>query len=164
MATNEQVRHYLIHWFLLGRKVFINNGQNALLPEPVFQGERCSPAFERCWQQILDARTGDCYLESTQQTIAQLLTPAWEIHDCARCGMPVPLPDLGLPNADCPCCELPSWPNTNIPLPRLPANSHDRLSSLCDRLLQQNPPDSPISPSETETPPPIQPSTTLPIS
>jgi hypothetical protein len=87
MATEQQVRQYLAYWFQLGKKVFTHNGQVALLPYPVIEGDRYSGKFEECWQQLLLPETGDCYLEGTRQTIQELLSPAWDIHPCARCAM-----------------------------------------------------------------------------
>jgi hypothetical protein len=48
--------------------------------------------------------------------------------------MPVPLINIGIPPEVCPCNDLPNWPNTEIPAPREPVNSHNRLSGIRDRL------------------------------
>ena len=138
MASEQQVRQYLAYWFQLGTKILIRNGQVALLPQPVIQGDRYSDEFERCWQQVLSLESGDCYLEGTSQTIAELLTPAWEMLPCSRCSMPVPLRSSGLPPDNCPCHELPTWPNTEVPLPRSPINSQTHLADIRNRLLNRN--------------------------
>jgi hypothetical protein len=134
MASEQQVKSYLAYWFQLGKKVVLSNGDLAILPKPVMIGSRYSDEFERIWQLILSPESGDCYLESTNETIAQLLTPGWEIDPCARCEMPIPLKSLGLPPEVCPCCDLPTWPNTELPIPRNGVCSQRSLSGICDRL------------------------------
>jgi hypothetical protein len=137
MASEQQVRQYLAYWFQLGKQVIVHGGRNSLLPRPVIQGDRYSQSFEDCWQQIVAPGGGDCYLEGTRQTIAELLSPTWEISPCSRCSMPVPLQSLGLPpNSDCPCFDLNDWPNTEVPAPRSPISSQENLLRLRDRLRQ----------------------------
>lgn len=136
MASEHSVRQYLAYWFQLGKKVIVGNGQEALLPQPVIEGDRYSRDFERCWQIILSPESGDCYLEGTNETIAELLTPAWEMADCARCDMPVPMRRTGMPPLGCPCNDISSWPNTEVPLPRSPVSSQARLLDIRDRLLK----------------------------
>jgi len=136
MASQDQVKQYLAYWFQLGKKVLIKNGQEALLPQPVIQGNRYSAEFEECWQQLVSPTSKDCYLEGTQQTIAELLSPAWEINPCARCEMPVPVPNLGMPALTCPCIDLPTWPDTEMPQPRSPINTQSQLIQIRDRLMQ----------------------------
>jgi hypothetical protein len=136
MASQQQVRQYLAYWFQLGKKVLIQGGRKSLLPSRVIQGDRYSSAFEDCWQQVISSDAGECYLEGTNQTIAELLSPDWEVSPCARCEMPVPLPTLGMQSPDCPCIDLPSWPNTEIPQPRSPVSSRSQLAQTRDRLRQ----------------------------
>lgn len=133
MASEAQVKHYLAYWFQLGKKVQLRNGQSAL-PQPVIAGDRYSQEFESLWQQMLSSGSGDCYLQGTEQTIAELLTPKWEVKSCARCDMPVPLQEMGMPPELCPCNDLPTWPNTELPAPRSPVSSQDRLQAIRDRL------------------------------
>lgn len=134
MASQQQVRTYLTYWFQLGKKVLLRNGQEVLLPQPVLQGDRYSDAFEECWQRILEPSSGECYLEGTHQTIGELLTDYWEIVGCARCSMPFPMPNRGLPSPACPCSDLPWWPNNELPAPRSPVDSKAHLQALRDRL------------------------------
>jgi hypothetical protein len=136
MAAQDQVRQYLAYWFQLGKKVFVKNGEVALLPQPVIRGDRYSDEFEKCWQQISSLDSKDCYLEGTDQSIAELLTPAWEISACARCAMPVPMPNLGMPALTCPCIDLPTWPDTEMPQPRSPISTQSQLIQIRDRLMQ----------------------------
>ena len=135
MAASEQVRRYLAYWFQLGKKIMIRGGKEALLPQPVIQGDRYSESFEACWQRVTSAEAGDCYLEGTSQTVAELLSSVWEISPCARCTMPVPVPNLGVRSLDCPCSDLPFWPDSSTPMPRSPVNNQAQLAQIRDRLL-----------------------------
>lgn len=135
MASAQEVRRYLAYWFQLGKRVLIRNRQQSLLPQPVIEGDRYSQEFEDCWQHIA-ADSENCHLEGTDETIAELLTPAWAVSPCARCYMPVPIRHIGLPPLACPCNDLPNWPNTESPQPRSPVNSQTQLMSIRDRLLK----------------------------
>ena len=137
MASAQEVRQYLAYWFQLGKRVRIHNRQHSLLPQPVIAGESYSQAFEECWQQITAQNAGEYYLEGTEETLAQLLTPEWVITGCARCNMPVPIRSVGMPPFFCPCNNLPTWPNTEVPPPRSPVNTQLELISIRDRLLKR---------------------------
>ena len=141
MASYRLVKQYLAYWLQLGKKVAIRNGDRYLLPKPLFEGDRYSSEFEKCWQEILSPESGDCYLEGTDVSINELLSSHWEIEECARCSMPVPSPTRGMPPSCCPCFDLPTWPNSDMPQPRLPANSRQHLNDLCNRLIKRNPED-----------------------
>lgn len=148
MASEHQIRQYLAYWLQLGKKVVTKNGEQTLLPDPVIEGDRYSPQFEECWQKILDPSSGDSYLEGTEETIRELLTPAWEMMICARCPMPVPVRVQGMPAAVCPCHNLLNWPNTELPLPRPPISSQNHLTVIRNRLLRT--PESPQEPQEKQ--------------
>jgi hypothetical protein len=135
-TSEEQVKQYLAHWFQLGKKVLSHNEQESLLPQPVFQGDRYSREFERCWATIVTSKNGDFYLEGTDCSIKELLSPAWEILPCARCAMPVPLKNGGVASPNCPCSDLLDWPNTELPQPRSPVDSRAHLQQIRDRLKQ----------------------------
>lgn len=117
MASSLEVKQYLAHWFQLGRKVYVRNGDLSLLPSRVFHGTHYSAEFERCWELMISEQAGDCYLEDTTQTISQLLTDEWDIVDCARCNMPISLPVAGVATESCPCKDLSHWPNNEVPAP-----------------------------------------------
>lgn len=136
MAYEQEVRQYLAYWFQLGKKVLIGNAQKSLLPQPVIQGDRYSQEFEDCWRQILAADLNDCYLEGTEETVAELLTPAWDVAPCARCNMPVPVRNVGMPPLSCPCNDLSNWPHTEVPAPRSPVNTQAQLMGIRDRLFK----------------------------
>lgn len=136
MASTDQVRQYLAFWFQLGKKLVINNGQESLLPQPVILGDRYSPEFEACWQRAMKFGGKNCYLEGTVQTLDRLLSSEWEVSACSRCDMPVPMVSLGMQSPDCPCNDMPQWPNSDIPTPRLPVDSRSQLDKIRDRLMQ----------------------------
>jgi len=138
MASADQVRQYLAHWLQLGRKIYIHNGDRTLSPHPVIEGNRYSKAFEDCWQTLLSDQSGDCYLEDTDQTIAELLTPKWDIILCCRCVMPVPMTIGSMETKNCPCIRLSSWPNLDLPLLRSPVNNQAALNTIRQKLLQAN--------------------------
>ena len=139
MASTDQVRQYLAYWMQLGKSVVIGNSKSSrdsakMLPQPVLQGDRFSPAFEDCWQQLMAGNLNKAHLEGTEQSLGELLTPDWDLSACARCSMPVPVKTLGVPSLSCPCHDLPSWPNTELPLPRSPISNQTQLDQIRDRL------------------------------
>ncbi len=134
MASEQQVRQYLAYWFQIGKGIVIHNKQETLLPRPVIQGNRYSDEFETCWQRVSSPDAGDCYLEGTNQTIVELLSPSWEINPCARCSMPVPFKTLGIASLECTCNDVPNWPDTEMPAPRSPVNNQAQLQKIRDRL------------------------------
>ena len=138
MASDSEVRKYIAYWFQLGKKVLIRNGSEALLPKSVIAGDRYSSQFEECWEKIISPESGDCYLQGTNETIAELLTPTWEISPCARCAMPVVLPQNAMPPECCPCNDLANWPDTENPQPRSPVSTKLQLSGIRDRLLRSS--------------------------
>ncbi|GBF80583.1 hypothetical protein [Aphanothece sacrum] len=133
MASEEQVKRYLAHWFQLGKGVFVPNCQETILPRQIFTGNRYSSEFEKCWQRILCLEI-DCYLEGTEQTIQQLLSPAWEITGCARCQLPVPIAVAGVASTVCTCFDLSGWPNNELPSPRFPVDDISHLQQIRERL------------------------------
>jgi hypothetical protein len=136
MASKTQVKQYFAYWFQLGKRAFIPNQREALHPKLVIAGDRYSSEFEDCWQRLQAPDARDSHLEGTDQTIAELLSPAWEINPCSRCAMPTPLKSVGMSSETCPCVDLPTWPNTELPQPRSPISSQGLLSEICDRLKE----------------------------
>ena len=137
MASPAQVKQYLAYWFQLGKKLVVKQGQFKVLPQPVIQGNQYSPEFESYWERIIRGEWKDCHLEGTVQTIEQLLSPNWDVSACARCSMPVPTLILGVrDSADCPCFDMPFWPDNQLPHPRAPIDSQSQLSLIRDRLLK----------------------------
>ena len=134
MASPTEVKAYLAHWFQLGKKVKSDSGRLSYQPATVIQGEHFSPEFEDCWAAIIAAEGKALYLEGTDQTIAELLSPEWEVISCARCEMPVPIPQKEFKPHSCPCIDLPGWPNEEIPRPRLPVSSLQHLEKMTARL------------------------------
>ncbi|MEL6380928.1 MAG: hypothetical protein AAFQ89_00345 [Cyanobacteria bacterium J06626_18] len=134
MASVSQVKSYLAYWFQLGKPVIFHKSQTQCLPSPLFQGNQFSPAFEQCWQQVAQ-NTADCYLLGTEQTIAELLDGEWDITACARCNMPVPMPVRIVDTSACPCADLPTWPNDEMPQPRMGVSNTSHLQNIHQRLV-----------------------------
>jgi hypothetical protein len=137
MASSDQVKRYLAYWFQLGKPLVLNNRQETLLPNPVLQNNRYSSEFEACWNRVLEFDGNGCYLEGTSQSINELLSSHWDIEPCARCAMPVPMVSLGAQGLDCPCNDLDTWPNSELPQPRSPVDSRAQLNQIRDRLLSR---------------------------
>ena len=137
MASEQQVKQYLAYWFQLGKRVIVENGLESMLPSPIISNNHYSDEFENCWQVVL-AKADSSYLEGTDQTIATLLTPKWDLTSCVRCSMPVPMPNLGIASSDCPCSDLMGWPNMDLPLPRSPVNSETLLSKIQNRIIDKH--------------------------
>ena len=138
MATKQEVKIYLAHWFQLGKTVVLNRDNVIFSPKKVITGNSYSREFEQSWQRIISSKTSDYYLEGTHQTIQELLTPAWEIVNCSRCDMPLAMHSVGMPAAICPCHYLTNWPNTEVPSPRCPIDSQIYLQQIRDRLIEKS--------------------------
>lgn len=136
MANEQDIKRYLAYWFQLGRQIVVGNGRAYLLPQPVLKGDRYSEEFEACWQEIR-SQADECHLEGTDETIAELLTPAWEMLPCSRCDMPIAMRNVGMPALFCPCHTLPGWPNTELPGPRSPISTEEQLKIIRDRLWKK---------------------------
>jgi hypothetical protein len=136
MATPTEVKQYLAYWFQLGKKVRqeIDNGEREYLPQPVLAENSYSRDFEECWQNIIDSNPDRAYLEGTDSSIGELLSSQWDVSPCARCEMPVPVKNAGIADLSCPCEGLDTWPNNDIPRPRSPVNSQQRLRGIRDRV------------------------------
>lgn len=130
MASPQNVKRYLAYWFQLGKKIIIKNGQEEICPKTVLKGDKYSDEFEKCWQKIIEPKNKDCYLQGTSQTIQELLSPKWTITPCARCELPVAIVDLGFQGALCACEDLNNWPNNELPSPREPINSKEKLEKI----------------------------------
>ncbi|MGB3612428.1 MAG: hypothetical protein WBA10_01450 [Elainellaceae cyanobacterium] len=132
MATPQDVRQYLAYWFQAGKQVTSFNGTSHC-PASVIAGDRYSDAFEQAWQTVLRQK-GTYYLEGTDQTISDLLSDSWDIEPCARCNMPIPMAAIDIGALDCPCNDMPTWPNFELPQPRSPVSSTDHLNRLREQL------------------------------
>jgi hypothetical protein len=131
MATIAQVKQYLADWFQVGKPVICPLGDRLILPKIILEGNAYSAEFEACWQKLQVNR--DCYLQGTQQTIAELLSDRWEISDCPRCAMPMAFDVVGLKNG-CPCTDLADWPNIGLPKPHCPYSARQQLAKIQKRL------------------------------
>ena len=133
MASTTEVKTYLAHWFQLGKKLVLQD-REILQPQPIITGDRFSPQFEECWQKIAQVEGKNCYLEGSNETIEDLLSPGWNINSCARCDMPVAIVETGIQSLDCLCSDLDNWPNNELPKPRSPINNRAGLDKIRGRL------------------------------
>ncbi len=87
MASKTEVKKYLAYWFQLGKKIVINNGAASLQPGKVIDGENYSNEFEECWKEVLSFKSGECYLEGTQQQLLNYfhLSGIWLLARVAIC-------------------------------------------------------------------------------
>lgn len=134
MASREHVRAYLAYWFQLGKPVVFDREDTCCLPSPIFTHGGYSQPFEQCWQHIEATGGEGCHLMGTDQTLAELLSAKWDIGDCARCDLPIPLPIGVSDRRACPCNDMPQWPNHDVPQPRGAVSTPDRLTGIRDRL------------------------------
>jgi hypothetical protein len=134
MASQAEVKNFLAHWFQLGKPVTLADNRGDCLPQPVFESGGYSSSFEDCWHRIMATSGHDCYLQGTTQSIAEMLSPAWDITACARCEMPIALPALGVSTHLCPCNDLATWPNTEVPTPRTAVDNRHQLQAIQQRL------------------------------
>ncbi|MEM9155128.1 MAG: hypothetical protein AAGB13_08840 [Cyanobacteria bacterium P01_F01_bin.33] len=141
MASHSEVKAYLACWLQLGKAV---DAHCQALPdkiqlESVLGVSAFSPEFEQVWRAI-SARAERCYLEGTNESIADLLSDRWAITDCSRCGLHIPVREDGQVNlGPCPCADMTeTWPNTETLPPRCYAGMVDptvlRLHQVRDRL------------------------------
>lgn len=139
MADLLDVKSYLACWFQLGKSVtaLTPAGQRRIKPHRVLALEGLSKEFDDCWHRI-SAQPDRCYLEGTDETIADLLSDRWQIDPCSRCGLPIPLIHSGpYPGGPCPCATLTTWPNDQTIPPRFPGNespSVERFDRIRNRL------------------------------
>lgn len=137
MASSLQVKRYLAYWLQLGKPIVTADDRIVCKPRTVIQGDRFSSEFEDCWTEIMNREGTDYYLKGTDQSIAELLSPGWEMASCARCSMLVPTPEVVINPFTCPCHDLDDWPNEEVPQPRLPIDSQARLSQIKQRMVSK---------------------------
>ena len=134
MASQTQVKKCLALWFQLGHAVVTDDHSNRqLCPQPVFYQDRYTPEFEQAWSEVIEDAAA-WYLEGAPMAIADLLSSTWDIIPCSNCLMPIPASIFGEGAKPCLCQDLAFWPNSDLPMPRLPANGQSHLCNLCERL------------------------------
>ena len=138
MASREQVKTYLACWFQLRKKLISHDGTEISFANSTINGDRYSPEFEACWQEIITRKGKNYHLEGTESTIEDLLSSKWNIVACARCNMPTPQLELGVQSTTCPCGDLPLWPNLELPLPHPPIDSNSHIAKIQSRLSSKS--------------------------
>lgn len=132
MASLQQVQQYLALWFQVGQGIIADD--KTYCPQPVLAQGQYSPEFQQCWEALKSLGFENCYLDGTVISLEELLSPAWEITDCARCLMPVALPIGQVLSNACPCSDSPTWPNFDLPMPHVPKGANASLQRICDRI------------------------------
>jgi hypothetical protein len=136
MSNYDAVKKYFAQWLQMGKKVFIQSQNKLVGVSCVVRGESYTNEFEQLWAEISDPRSGDVYLDGTNESIQELLSPKWEVVSCARCEMPIPI-GMGPQAAQiCPCNDLGCYPNLEAIAPREPVITAKHLSSIMSRLKQ----------------------------
>jgi hypothetical protein len=136
MASVEQVKKYLAYWFQAGKPIICPWDDRPILPKKIIIGDRYSSEFEMLFTRLLTPECRDCYLRETNQSMGDLLSGRWDMWDCARCQMPIPLDRVGLITG-CPCADLNGWPNLDLPMPRCPNNVRAQLTFIHQRLQER---------------------------
>ncbi len=109
-----------------------------MIPKKVLNDSGYSSELEKLWALVTnDCNRQYCYLEGTNESIGELLSPEWDIIDCARCNMPMPIVELGIQSASCVCDDLDNWPNNELPNPRSSVNNTERLMIIRKSLLNK---------------------------
>lgn len=140
MASSEQVKQYIASWLQLGRSILVedNGDTRGISAAKVIEGDRYTQDFEEIWQLISTSKSDRSYLQGTNETVAQLLAPSWEIVHCSLCNMLIALPQVGAKAAPCPCHDLSGWPDNNLPIPTGAHDSQFSLQKICQRLNISN--------------------------
>ncbi|MEM9137470.1 MAG: hypothetical protein AAGB01_09000 [Cyanobacteria bacterium P01_F01_bin.42] len=133
MASSQTIKSFIARWLQLGKSVERLDGSVSFSPSKILGYRGYSQEFEEWWK-TFEKTSQKWALSGTREPLSALYSPSWEIISCARCDMPVPMRVAGLNDGDCPCSDLPYWPDLEIPLPHAPAHSNSRLQDICKRL------------------------------
>lgn len=136
MVSEDRVKQYIALWMQLGKPVVCDRNNQQLGTPHVIRGESYSPEFEQLWKIICQA-PNHYHLAATPCTIGDLLAGHWDLLPCARCTLLQPVNESVIAAGPCPCQDLASWPDDNLPLPRQPVGSQDYLYKIQLRLLRE---------------------------
>lgn len=121
MASSDQVKAYLACWLQMGKSIDVDlpQGQHQFLqPNVVLEKNRYSEHFEQIWRYVSRHPT-HCYLSGTNESIQDLLSDRWDIANCSRCSLLLPMPaPRSLKVSPCPCSDLYHWPDWETLRPR----------------------------------------------
>lgn len=136
MVSEDRVKQYIALWMQLGKPVVCDRNNQQLGTPHVIRGESYSPEFEQLWK-IICQSPNHYHLAATPCTIGDLLAGHWDLLPCARCTLLQPVNESVIAAGPCPCQDLASWPDDNLPLPRQPVGSQDYLYKIQLRLLRE---------------------------
>lgn len=135
MATSQEIKGFIAQWLQLGKSIEHMDGVHQFKPSRILGYQGYSQEFETWWQ-AFEENAQQWTLSGMTEPLSALYSPNFEISTCARCEMPVALPTAGVHDVACPCHDLPLWPNTELPQPRIPADSDSRLRQIHSKLSQ----------------------------
>ena len=135
MATSQEIKGFIAQWLQLGKSVEHVDGEKQFKPPRVLGYQGYSQEFEDWWT-CFEADAHHWTLSGMNQPLSELYSPNFEISACARCDMPIPLSMSVVKDISCPCHDLPTWPNTDLPQPRTPKDSTSKLRQIYSRLSQ----------------------------
>jgi hypothetical protein len=134
MATKQELKHYVGLWLQAGKRL---ESGGKLLDTPAVRGlNGYSTEFNQFWESIWEQRWF-VYLSLTDCSIGELEAEEWEIKHCANCRMPSAVKIAGLTELHCICGDIYLWPNTELPLPRVPGDDSCRLQNLIEKLSRE---------------------------
>lgn len=136
MVSEDRVKQYIALWMQLGKPVVCDRDNQQLSTSSVIRGQAYSPEFEQLWQIIRQA-PHHYHLSATPCSIGDLLAGHWDLLPCARCTLLQPVNESVIAAGPCPCQDLASWPDDNLPLPRQPIDNQDYLYKIQLRLLRE---------------------------
>ncbi|MDB9495349.1 hypothetical protein PN441_00210 [Spirulina major CS-329] len=133
MASPQQIKQYLAYWVQLGKGIVIGD-RPPMYCKTVLAKENYCNEFESIWQQVEACHGEGCHITGTDQELAELFSEQWNVTACYRCELLVPQKVRGMPATTCPCADIDTWPNLEIPKPRLPLSSNGHLAKISHRL------------------------------
>ena len=140
MASSDQVKAYLACWLQMGKAIDVDlpGGQHQFLqPSVVLEAGRYSDRFERIWRYV-NRHASSCYLSGTDESIQDLLSDRWDISNCSRCSLLLPMPaPSSLTVSPCPCSDLYSWPDGEALRPRWLDNTPEALERSLGGIAQR---------------------------
>ena len=129
MATSTEIKGFLARWLQLGKSIEpVGEGQ-PFKPNRVLSLQGYSREFEDWWDEF-QGNSSQWVLSGSPNPLSELFRPEWEISSCARCDMPIPLRVAGVNDTSCPCNDLPTWPNLELPHPHTPGDTEHKLRQI----------------------------------
>ena len=133
MATSAKIKSFLASWLQLGKAIEYHGGENKFQPDRILSIDGYSQEFEDWWSEF-KADSQHWFLAGSHHPLSELFEAEWDIESCSRCDMPIPLRVAGINDSNCPCADLITWPNLELPQPRAPKNTGQNLRKILSRF------------------------------